>query len=362
MDPNFKTQRDSERDPVAQIADAVLYEGYILYPYRLSALKNRQRWNFGGLCPRAYAEAHAGSELWRCQTQCLAVAGRDAAIHIKLRFLRLIDRQVARFEPAAGEPSERSGSDFHFVESLHVAGRTVQAGQEAAPCELDLPEISLADCRNPLEFDFHLPPSAARESLNDADGAIAGAIIRRQNALDLAARVAIDHLENSLFKLTLEIVNHTSCAHAPDLSRDQAMMYSPASTHAILHIVDGEFISSLDPPEKFAGAAAACANTGLYPVLAGREGQRRTVLASPVILYDYPKIAPQSAVNLFDGTEIDEILTLRILALTDREKAEMRHGDERARRILEQIESNPAHLAELHGAMHSADDTPVQKT
>ena len=36
---------------VEQIANAVLYEGYILYPYRASALKNRCRWTIGGLVP-----------------------------------------------------------------------------------------------------------------------------------------------------------------------------------------------------------------------------------------------------------------------------------------------------------------------
>ena len=37
---------------VDQVANAVLYEGYILYPYRPSAVKNRQRWNFGVVYPR----------------------------------------------------------------------------------------------------------------------------------------------------------------------------------------------------------------------------------------------------------------------------------------------------------------------
>ncbi len=48
--------RIMNRALVDQIASAVLYEGYILYPYRPS-VKNRQRWTFGGLVPRAYSEA-----------------------------------------------------------------------------------------------------------------------------------------------------------------------------------------------------------------------------------------------------------------------------------------------------------------
>ena len=42
-------------DGVEKIAAAILYEGYILYPYRPTAIKNRQRWNFGTLYPRVYA-------------------------------------------------------------------------------------------------------------------------------------------------------------------------------------------------------------------------------------------------------------------------------------------------------------------
>jgi hydrogenase maturation protease len=78
------------------------------------------------------------------------------------------------------------------------------------------------------------------------------------------------------------------------------------------------------------------------------------MLSSPIILYDYPQIAPESAGDLFDGTEIDEILTLRIMTLTDAEKREMRGVDERARRILERTETLPAEqLMKLHGAMRT---------
>ena len=74
--------------------------------------------------------------------------------------------------------------------------------------------------------------------------------------------------------------------------------------------------------------------------------------ASPIILYDYPQIAPESAGDLFDGTEIDEILALRILTMTDAEKLEVRNGDDRARRILERTEMlPPEHFQKLHGAL-----------
>ena len=136
------------------------------------------------------------------------------------------------------------------------------------------------------------------------------------------------------------------------MKREDALRYSLLSAHAILHIPGGEFISAIDPPAELQEAARACENRVVWPVLIGEEGARDAMLASPIILYDYPQIAPESAGELFDGTEIDEILALRILTLTDEEKQEMRRGDDRARQILERTESlPPEHMMKLHGVL-----------
>ena len=80
--------------------------------------------------------------------------------------------------------------------------------------------------------------------------------------------------------------------------------------------------------------------------------ERDCILSSPIILYDYPQVAPESPGDLFDSLEIDEILTLRILTLSDQEKAEIRAGDERARQVLERSENMPPEqLMKLHGAL-----------
>jgi len=81
------------RKLVADIADAVLYEGYVLYPYRASSVKNRQRWNFGVLYPRTFAESQLGNDRWNMQTECLArITGESAELHITVRFLQLLER------------------------------------------------------------------------------------------------------------------------------------------------------------------------------------------------------------------------------------------------------------------------------
>jgi hydrogenase maturation protease len=114
-----------------------------------------------------------------------------------------------------------------------------------------------------------------------------------------------------------------------------------------------------DPPDDLATASLSCSNDGCWPVLAGEDGTTDTVLAAPIILYDYPKIAPESASDLFDGTEIDEILILRILTMTDAEKREMASGDARAQALLARLESmSPAELGKLHGAWRNVAADP----
>ena len=108
----------------------------------------------------------------------------------------------------------------------------------------------------------------------------------------------------------------------------------------------------MDPPEHWREAAAGCRNVGTWPVLVGEEEQKDTMLSAPIILYDYPRVAPESPGDLFDCTEIDEILTLRILTLTEDEKREMSAVDGRARALLERTEALAREqLLGLHGAV-----------
>lgn len=158
--------------------------------------------------------------------------------------------------------------------------------------------------------------------------------------------------EKRLFKITVQICNTTLFENASEKTREAALLSSIVSTHTILSVTGGEFISLLEPQDEFAEAAASCQNIKTYPVLAGEDGSRDCMLSSPIILYDYPQIAPESAGDLFDGAEIDEILTLRIMTLTDEEKREMRGIDDRARKILERTEMMPEEqLLKMHGAM-----------
>ncbi|MEW6126065.1 MAG: hypothetical protein AB1757_03295 [Acidobacteriota bacterium] len=351
---------------VEKIADAVLYEGYILYPYRASAVKNQQRFNFGALLPESYCEAQRGSEHSSLQTECLVLSKAHTTIAIKVRFLHLMARDIYQLADAPiadasddGELASALATKLQAVEALEVDGQFFQRWQEATEREFNAPNLQLDELlAKPQQLTFSFPAKLERELLRDANQAVVGAVIRTQQTIagtiELQAQdtgLPVDSPER-LCKLTVRLLNLTRLDDANGKTRDEALLYALASAHTILGVQGGEFVSLLEPPETFSEAVADCQNLGTYPVLAGEAGARAVMLSSPIILYDYPQIAPESDGDLFDGTEIDEILLLRIMTLTDEEKREMRAVDERARKILDRVESlPPEQLMKLHGAL-----------
>lgn len=358
---------------VEKIVQAVLYEGYILYPYRASAVKNRQRWNFGAVYPEAFSAASRGTDACLMQTQCLVTGGERATVDIRARFLHLLAREVyelvenggSRIEDRGLKINDRSADDSQSsirdsrsstlrpVEFLEISGQRFQTWQEVVEREATANELIVSEvCGRPARVSFNFPATGEIETLRDGDGKVAGMMVRRQQSVEGSIEVSAERLVDGLFKITTRISNLTPMDTEDLKIRDEALMRSLVSTHTILGVRGGEFVSLLDPPDDLRNSASACENVGTYPVLVGEQGERDLMLSSPIILYDYPQIAEESAGDLFDSTEIDEILTLRILTLTDEEKREMREVDDRARRILERTETlPPEQLMKLHGAV-----------
>lgn len=349
---------------VDKIVEAVLYEGYNLYPYRPS-LKSRQRWTFGGVYPRGYSEAQAGVEAWNLQTQCLVQGGPGTRLQGQLRFLQLQQRRVGRLTPPVRELADGHEPPCEFVESLQIGAIRCQAWQEALEREVAVgPSTLQALVQQPQRVAFAYPQQQTREPLRAADGMIAGLIRRDQAGLEGYWEVGAEPLGDDLYRVTARIQNDTSWESAEAGDRDAALLRAFCSAHVILAVHAGAFVSLMDPPTRWRAAATACRNIGLWPVLVGTPGEQDAVLASPIILYDYPQLAPESPGNLFDGTEIDELLTLRIMTLTDEEKQAAAAVDQRTRRLLQRTESLArSQLAGLHGAVRSlrlvADDAPT---
>jgi hypothetical protein len=293
-------------DGAEKIAAAILYEGYILYPYRPTAIKNRQRWNFGTLYPRVYAEAQRPQEPFRLIAECLAVADAKASVDVRISFLQLVPTQITD----------------------------------------ELTDPSLA-------WDEAVERTSEHAGLRIGDLIVSPALLAiEMESVQIELSISAEMLEDGVCKLHLEVQNTSPLPSGAAAKRGEALPLSFVSAHLLLGITGGEFVSLLDPDPAYREAVAACCNTGVFPVLVGEEPDRSMVFCSPIILYDYPKIAPESEGDFFDGTEMDEMLTLRVLTLTDAEKQEMRNGDPRARKILERTEGLTSDsLLKAHGVI-----------
>lgn len=338
-------------DAARAVADAVLYEGYVLYPYRASAAKNRIRWQFGVLVPPTVAAADA-SERSVMRTECVAQplaagSGRPGAqIHLRARFLQVQRRSV---EAVSGPgPSFTPAGRLEVGGALHLDwDEAVEHSVDLGPWELD---ASQAVTR---EEELRAEGGEDSETLFSPDGSVAGRLRRHRVALTGRVRLEAAPLsgpEGPLWQLRVLLENTTECAAAPDL-RDEVLRSSLVAAHLVLGLEHARFVSLLDPPPAAARAAAACVNEGCFPVLIGSDD---VMLSSPIILYDHPEVAPESPGDFYDSTEIDELLALRVLTLTDEEKAEARGTDARAAAVVERCGALPPEMWDrLHGALRS---------
>lgn len=343
---------------VQPIVDAALYEGYILYPYRPTSNKNRQRWIFGGIYPQVYFEATGGAEPCHMQTQCLIEGDAETRLEVRVRFLQPAAREVGKLKQPLQSWPDNDAADaelpaFEPVASLVLGDKQYHSWQEAM--ERD---VAVADCRLGALLDaterrpFNFGDGREIEPIADDAGVVQGVIVHRHSALDGQVELAAEQVADNIYRLTVRIENHTRMDPATIENREQASLYSFASTHTILGVEAGQFLSLMDPPDALADMAAACDNQGAYPILIGDPRHHDTLLSSPIILYDYPEIAPESPGDLYDGTEIDEILSLNILAMTDEEKREMAATDARGAALLKRTEALTGEdFMRMHGVL-----------
>jgi len=339
-----------------KIADAVLYEGYLLYPYRASSSKNQIRWQFGVLTPPSWSDLGSG-EPSASQTECIVEPGDAAVLHLKVRFLHVEARILE-------QPNKESAEGFVEVPSLDVDGETLLTWDNAQEQEIDV-SIKFSDVVGGYDEPFEIAGSRVAESLHDTSGTLVGRSVAQRRPLSGVVRLSAVWLEGPYGIVRLRIrVENVSGWSERDPVREDALRHSLIAAHTLVSLDDGQFISLLDHPEWAKHAVASCENLHTFPVLVGDDGQRDLMLSSPLILYDYPKIAPESEGDLFDAMEIDEILLLRTMTLTDDEKREARATDSRAAAIVDRADAMPAEMMDrLHGAVRylrevTGDSTP----
>jgi hypothetical protein len=336
------------------VADAVLYEGYVLYPYRASARKNQVRWQFGVLVPGAVS-ASDPSERAATRTECIVDLGPRVGaapqLSVRIRFLQVQRRVI---EAATGDPTV-----FLPVSRLDVDGQVHVDWEEAVERVVDVgprPLLPLGPGANHHDFEF--PSGLEYEDICDVDGTVHGRAVRSRDSIGGRVRIDTEWVagSESLVKVVV-VVENTSGWVRPGATRDEIVRHSLVAVHTMLALDGALFVSIIDPPPDAAASAAACINDGTFPVLIGSDD---VVLSSPIILYDHPEVAPESPGDLYDSTEIDEILALRVLTLTDEEKAEARGTDPRSAAIIDRCDDMPPEMWErLHGIVRAIQDVPT---
>jgi hypothetical protein len=322
--------------PIRAIADAVLYEGYLLYPYRASAVKNHRRWQFGVVMAPACAAVDP-TERTFTQAECVVEGGDTTALTVAVRFLQVQRRDVQQW----------TGDRFVPAASLPVDGVPLSTWEEGIEREImvEVPDL-------PYEHGFEVAAAVHEEPVRSTRGALIGRVVRRHHALRGAVTVTAQPVPGPwrARRLRVRVENRTPMPAAPD--RSAALPFAFVATHTVIGVTGGAFLSMVDPPEWAAGAVAGCVNVGTWPVLAGPPGERGLMLCAPIILYDHPQVAPESVGDLFDATEIDELLTLRTVLLSDAEKQAARATDPRAAALVARSEALTAEqLQRLHGTV-----------
>lgn len=328
------------------IADAVLYEGYLLYPYRASAAKNQLRWQWGVLMPPSFTR---GGEHPDSRAELLMVPSAGATLHVRLRFLHLQSRVV----------EVPDGDGHRAVLSAMVGGHEHTTWDEAVEREIDV-EVGVADLvARGTRVPFEVDGGGEVEPIAEGGGA---RLVRTRWTLRGELRLRADPVPGRPDALRLRVwVRNTSPWTAAGACRQDALKRALISAHTLLSVSGGGFLSLVNPPEWAAEAVRGCRNERTWPVLVGEQGRDDAVLCAPIILYDHPRIAEQSHGEMFDATEIDELLTLRTMTLTPEEKRQVRATDARAAALLDRVDGLPPESVErLHGTMRREDPDSVE--
>lgn len=286
-------------DRLEELVESLLYEGYALYPYTPGATKNATPTPFGLVYPPVYA-ATLSSTFDHLELRCVLQAPPDAVLSAEVRFLA-------------------AGGERHQAQARRVALSGAMAGALAgAPAET---EVS-------VQSDAGAPPLVVALSL-------------------LAAPVL-----GGGYEVILRVENRTLVRSG--LDRAGALARSLLSTHPILRVTGGKFISALERP---------CNSVNTFPVLASAADD--AVVGAAIVLPDHPQIAPESRGGLFDSTEIEEALLLHVHALSDAEREEIEQQDPAVREMVARAAaSTPEDIIALHGRVTlrdpQTDEPPVE--
>jgi hypothetical protein len=286
----------------------LLYEGYSLFPYHRSAIKNQKPIPFGVVYPANYhvCNQHAPAKM---EAQCIVTGNENLEINVEVVFL-------------------------HLTKSDNNEWKTIERRLEPGDFRL----AALQKGKRTISFRFEVP---------DAGDNTSNEIMPINGELTIEA----ENIGENSYRAAISIDNATPIQNPLSASRDEALRQSFLATHIVLSALHGEFISAQGPPEKYRAAVEACGNSGLWQIMIDRENT--SILFSPIIVHDYPKIHPRSKTDLFDSTEIQEALMLHLAVMSGEEKNRIAESDEKLRAMLNKAaEATPDDIIALHGGMY----------
>jgi hypothetical protein len=280
-------------DALEQLLHSLLWEGYALYPYTPTATKNATPTPFGIVYPPAYAAALT-STYDHLELRCVLEAPPDAVLRAEVRFLA-----------AAGKRHQAQ------ERRIELSGAMVGA---------------LADS-----------PAHKQASISPGPGA---------PPLVVALTLGAQPLGDGRYEVALTVANRTIVSSG--LDRAGALARSLISTHPVVRVSGGRFVSPLERP---------CDSVNTFPVIA--TAADNVVVGAAIVLPDHPEIAPESRGSLFDSTEIEEALLLHVQALSDSERREIERQDPAVREMIARAAAaTPEEIVALHGRVTLRDPAP----
>ncbi|MBV9321902.1 MAG: hypothetical protein JO106_18670, partial [Mycobacterium sp.] len=259
-------------DRARAVADAVLYEGYLLYPYRATSRKNQSRWQFGVLGPPGAADAGIGED---DSLSAQLLVEKAHAITLVVRFLQLQHRGAER---------DTGCRRYQPVDELTTASGAWLSWDEAVEVELPFGPLELA--QPPRQWTLPVVAPAG----TDIETVGGGRLVRSRQEVRASLSVAVE-CDGGLDRVTVTVHNTGATVDGATDGKESAIARSVIGTHVIAEAIGGQFISLLEPPAHAEAAAASCRQHRCFPVLAGPAGERDILLVSPIILYDHPEIA-----------------------------------------------------------------------
>lgn len=328
----------------------LLYEGYALYPYHRSAIKNQKPVPFGVVFPKHYNtyNEHAHSNM---QTQCIVYGSVDSLININVRFLHLKKIELFQVDENAFKP----------VFNLNVKDKCYQAGWQTIERKISAADLQIAQLlRHKEVISIRFDKIFESKNIYVESDTIAAKQINSISEIKGEVIIEAAPVENmpNAFRFTIRIINTTPVENAETITRDEVLSQSFLSTHIILQTTNGEFISHQSPGEKWEAAIAGCENINTWPILI--DESNTTLLSSPIILYDYPQINPQSSGDLFDSTEIEEALLLHVNLLSDEEKKRIGQSDEKLQAMLNKVSAvTPEEFINFHSGLKDSTQNEI---